>query len=105
MEITEDLLEQIEIYGSRNYPASYIIQLECKTAAEREFMKAEFANPVSQVNDAWRRGYINHESDVDEYLEKALENPGEGAHDVAKALHFRRKNRDLDEMKNELFGV
>lgn len=105
MEINQELLDQIEVYGSRNYPVSYILQLECRTIEEREFLKAEFANPLSEVNNAWKKGYVTHESQVDEYLEQALENPGEGAHDVAKALHFRRKNRDLDEMINEMFGV
>lgn len=105
MEITAELINNIETYGSRNYPVSYILQLECKTRTDRTFLKAEFANPGSEVNDAWNKGFVKHESEVDEYLEKALETPGEGAHDVAKALNFRRKNRQEDDLKNELFGV
>lgn len=105
MQITAELLNNIETYGSRNYPVSYILQLECSNREERDKLQAEFANPGSEVNDAWNKGFVKHECEVDEYLEKALENPGEGAHDVAKALNFRRKNRQLDDMKNELFGV
>lgn len=105
MEITEKLLERIETYGSRNYPVSYIVRLECKTKVEREFLRSQFDNPDSEVSDALHRGFVKRENEIDEFLEKSLEDPGEGAGDVAKALNFRRKNRQLDELKKELFGV
>lgn len=105
MIITEQMLDQVRSYGARNYPASYMVTLLAHTAADREFLRMEFANPTSPLWEAWQAGSIEHENSVDEYLEKALETPGEGAHDVAKALHFRRKNRGLDELKKDLFGV
>lgn len=105
MQITADLLRKIELYGARNYPVRHILLLECNSKIDRAFLKAEFANPGSEVNEAWDKGFVEHESQVDEYLEKALENPGEGANDVARALDFRRRKRQEDDLKNELFGV
>ena len=105
MTITDEILEQVKTYGSRNYPVSYMVNLLATDKEDREFLRNEFADPNSILWEYWNTGNVEHENNVDEYLEQFLEKPGEGAHDVAKALHFRRKNRDLDEMKKDLFGV
>ena len=104
MIITDEILAKVKTYGSRNYPVSYMVTL-LKRLTDPKDLTVEFSDPFSPLWDAWHQGNIEHEEQVDQYLEEALEKPGEGAHDVAKALHFRRKNRDLDEMKKELFGL
>lgn len=105
MTITDDILSKVKTYGSRNYPVSYMVNLLATSNDDRQSLRNEFADPNSILWVSWNEGNVEHEEQVDEYLEKALETPGEGAHDVAKALHFRRKNRDLDEMKKDLFGI
>jgi len=105
MIITEEILNKVKTYGSRNYPVSYMVNLLAKTSIDRQYLRDELADPLSPLWEAWHEGNVEHEEQVDRYLEEALEKPGEGAHDVAKALHFRRKNRDLDEMKKDLFGL
>ena len=107
MTITDEILAKVKTYGSRNYPVTYMLTLLKHLIDLKDFkdLTNEFSDPLSPLWDAWHQGNIEHEEQVDQYLEEALEKPGEGAHDVAKALHFRRKNRDLDEMKKELFGL
>lgn len=105
MTITDEILAKVKTYGSRNYAVSYMVNLLAKTSVDRQFIRNEFADPLSVLWEAWHEGNVEHEEQVDEYLEDALKKPGEGAHDVAKALHFRRKNRELDEMKKDLFGL
>lgn len=105
MEITEEIISQVENYGARNYPVRYILQLLCRTAEEKLFLKSEFDNPESEVSQARDRGFILHEADIDKKLEEKLEEGGEGAGEVAKALNFRRKGREMDDLKRELFGT
>jgi hypothetical protein len=105
MVITTEILDLIYSYGGRSYPYSDVAMLIGNTKEQRSFILDELSKPDSEASMSYRRGKISHEDDIDDSLEDSIKKGSEYADEMAKALNFRRKNRQLDNLKEQLFGI
>lgn len=105
MVITVEILDLIYSYGGRSYPYSDVAMLIGKTKEDRLFILDELSNQESELSLTYRKGKIEHEDGIDDSIEDSIKKGSEYANEMAKALNFRRKNRQLDNLKEQLFGI
>jgi len=105
MRITEEIINDVKVYGRYNFsPQKMAVLLEL-TRIERNAFLAEFENEDSQLYIAWQLGIIEFEMSIQDELEKHIEAGNESTGEAAKALIYIRKKNESNDLRKELFGV
>ncbi len=105
MEFTQDMLEDIKVYGRYDYsPRQMAIMMEL-TGAQEKALADQMRDPDSPVRRAYEKGQLTARQETIEHLEATVEKGEEGAGDAAKAIAYLRHRNREDELKKDLFGV
>lgn len=105
MNITDDILEEITIYGRMHItPKRICIMMDLNGEDESQLLKL-FNDPESEVSRAYEKGKIKKDVEIMESLEAYISSGGENSGEAAKALGEIRKRQELNELRKDLFNV
>lgn len=105
MEITEQILADIEKYGGMHIsPRRVCILLDLK-GEDMQNMLNMFRDTDSEIARVYEKGMIKKDVEITESLEDYIKDGGENAGEAAKALGEIRRRQFINEITKELFNV
>lgn len=105
MNIGEQQLEDIRIWGRYNLPAEKMaILLELNKEERAEFLM-RWNDPDDQIRLMWEQGRAKSEIEVMESLEHFSMKEEEGSGEAAKALGYVKSRQRINQLKSDLFNV